>query len=71
MSLEAWGDEGNIPSRWEDTAMRQEWDAMRVKFRKWVQNFHQDFANDETTELVGTIEGLMDRLEDEQMSGEL
>ena len=28
MSLETFGDEGNVAERWEDTAMRQEWDVL-------------------------------------------
>ena len=70
MSREAWGDESNVPERWEDTAMRQEWNEARHKLRLWIQRFKDEFPNDEFDAAVSTISDAMDELE-LQMEGPL
>jgi len=52
MSLEAWGDEGNVPTRWEDTAIKQEFEAIRSQLLKWSADNRKEFPNDEVKELA-------------------
>ena len=62
MSREAWGDEGNVAERWEDTAMRQEWDRLRARFNDWHVSFSKEFSPEHDS-LVSVIECAMDCLE--------
>lgn len=62
MSLEAWGDEGNVPENGRDTAIYQELCALRVKVQKWQQSNKNDFANDEQIAKADLIIELMDEL---------
>lgn len=62
MSPEARGEEGNVAERWEDTAMRHEWDVVRERFDKWKLSFHKEF--DPTHDrIVRILECAMDNLE--------
>lgn len=65
MSLEAWGDEGNVPANGRDTAIYQELVDLRAKVQKWQQSNKDDFANDEQIAKADRIIGLMDELADE------
>lgn len=47
MSLEVFGDEGDVPTRWEDTAMRQEFDEVVNRWTAWRRKFQNDTMNDE------------------------
>lgn len=42
MSLEAWGDEGNVPENGRDTAMYQDLIAVRTRFEKWMKDRKND-----------------------------
>lgn len=65
MSLEAWGDEGNVPENGKDTAIWQELLALRVKVAAWQKSNKNDFANDEQTAKADRIIKQMDELLDE------
>ncbi len=64
MSREAWGDEGTVPSRWEETAMRQEFDEIRWKYRKWWSDYRKEAPG---PELEKQMEALADCFEDTQL----
>lgn len=42
MSLEAWGDEGNVPQRAEDCAMYQEFVAILGKLQRWERLYKSE-----------------------------
>lgn len=62
MSLEAWGDEGNVPENGKDTAIYQELLALRVKVAVWQKSNRNDFANDDQLERSDRIIEKMDEL---------
>ncbi len=47
MSREAWGDEGDVANSWEDTAICQEFAAIRQKLLVWTHQFRKEFPNDD------------------------
>ena len=63
MSLEAWGDEGNVPANGRETAIYL--CALRVKVQKWQASNKNDFGNDEQIAKADRIIELMDELADE------
>lgn len=70
MSLEAFGDEGLLPQRWEDTAMRQEFDAIRERWDKWIATFGSESGTHEIDQKIDAVSGEMDDLS-ELMRGPL
>lgn len=58
MSREAWGDEGNVPERWEDTAMRQEFDAICFKWSEWRRRFKDQIEADQEPALNAVSDAL-------------
>lgn len=62
MSLEAWGDEGNVAERWEDTAMRQEFDVIRARYNKWIMDFKHEAGSPELEKLIENAEDAFDKL---------
>ena len=70
MSLDAWGDEGGVPTTWEDTAMKQEWNRVTSAFRKWRNRYEREFPNADFDTVCRMIESHMDDLDD-AMSGDL
>lgn len=55
MSLEAWGDEGNVPSRREETAMRQEFDAICFKWSEWRRRFKDEIDGDDLERALNAV----------------
>lgn len=62
MSREAWGDEGDVPERWEDTAIYQDFHAFRNKFLTWRQSHALYFPNDEFSAAVEDLDAAMDKV---------
>jgi len=60
MSLEAWGDEGDVPQRAEDTAMLQEFRDVLAKYKRWRQRFESDAPSDV---ILGGMKSLADTLD--------
>jgi hypothetical protein len=70
MSLEVFGDEGNVPHTWEDTAMRQEFDEVLNRFRIWRRDFIDEFPSSDFAQAVQkAYDGVSDLTE--LMTGEL
>lgn len=65
MSLEAWGDEGDVPERGTDTAIFQELYAVYEKYGKWLKKFGKDFAGPEEEKLAGEIDQKLCKLCDD------
>lgn len=55
MSREAWGDEGNVPINWVDTAMRHEFDAARSRFDKWFLDFKDEIPSPELRDQISKL----------------
>lgn len=70
MSLGAWGDEGNVPTDWSETAMRHDFDAMQRAFLDWVRTYKDEFPYPEFEQIVEAVETQFDDLS-EAMTGEL
>lgn len=70
MSLEVFGDEGNVPSTWEDTAMRQEFDRVVAAWAKWRRDFKHEVPGPDHEEAIQAVEDALDNLSD-GMSGRL
>ena len=68
MSLEAWGDEGNVATCWEDTAMRQDFDRVSHAFLLWKRNFRNEFPGPEFEAAIDAIDTALDEAV-ELMSG--
>lgn len=70
MSREAWGDEGNVATHWEDTLMRSEMDKTKVAFIRWRNSFKDDFPGPDFEALVDRVLEAFDDLQTE-LSGEI
>ncbi len=55
MSLKAWGDEGNVPSRWEETAMRQEFDAICFKWSECRRRFKDEIDGPDLERVLNAV----------------
>lgn len=64
MSLEAWGDEGNVPQSAEDTAVYQEWLAILERTRKWKKSHEADVSSDTLLGAMHSIVNQMDAIAD-------
>lgn len=62
MSRGAWGDEGNVATRWEDTAMRDEFDTARNRFNKWIMDYKSEAGSPELEALIEAAETALDSL---------
>jgi hypothetical protein len=69
ISLEAWGNEGNVPAAWEDTAMRADFDRIVNSFRVWRAWYAIDMPNDEAKAAAKAVLAAMDSLADDHMTG--
>ena len=63
MSLEAWGDEGNVPSHGRETAAFQELSAIRDRLHKWTCDFKSELNPDEQDKSAEALERIDDTLE--------
>lgn len=68
MSREAFGDEGNVPERWEDTQMYHAFHAMRSEWEHWLAAYKDYLPNDEFAKLAEGIDGFLSELSD-RMTG--
>jgi hypothetical protein len=66
MSLEAWGDEGNVSESGKDTAIYQELLDLRVRLAKWQKSNLNDFANaaqiEKSDRIIEKVDELIDDL---------
>jgi hypothetical protein len=66
MSLEAWGDEGNVSESGKDAAIYLELLDLRVRLAKWQKSNMNDFANDAQIErsdrIIEKVDALLDQL---------
>lgn len=56
MSLEAWGDEGDVPQHGRDTAAFQELSALRNRLHKWTCDFKSELNPDEAAKSGEALE---------------
>ena len=56
MSLEAWGDEGDVPHHGRDTAAYQELSALRDRLHKWTCDFKSELNPDESAKAGEALE---------------
>jgi len=70
MSREAWGDEGEVPSKWEDTAMRQEFDALVFKWSEWRRCFAKEVTGEAMEKALDAVREALDEAQ-EHMVGPL
>lgn len=70
MSREAWGDEGGGAQNWDETAIRQDFDAVRKEFEKWWRDHKSDAPGPDFEALVEDIWDSFDELS-EQMTGQI
>ena len=56
MSLEAWGDEGNVPQHGRDTAAFQELSAIRDRLHKWTCDFKGELEPGEFEKAAEALE---------------
>ena len=65
MSLEVFGDEGNVPANGEDTAVYQELASIYDKYAKWLIKYGKHFTGPEEEKLAGEIDQMMCKLCDD------
>ena len=70
MSSDAFDDERDVPETWEDTAVRQELDAVYFKFVEWRRVHRNDMSAPELEALANNISDAISELQ-EAMSGKL
>ena len=63
MSLEAWGDEGNVPQHGRDTAAFQELSTIRDRLHKWTCDFKSELNPDEQEKVAEALESIDETLE--------
>lgn len=63
MSLEAWGDEGDVPQHGRDTAAFQELSAIRNRLHKWTCDFFKEINDDEQEKATEALERIDDVIE--------
>jgi len=63
MSLEAWGDEGNIPSHGRDTDAFRELNEIRDRLHKWARDFKSELGPDEVDKSGEALERIDEVLE--------
>lgn len=70
MSREAWGDDGDPPTCWEETAMRQEFDGVDLAFGRWAVKYEDEVGS---PDLAAAIQAVRDAFENlgEGMVGKL
>lgn len=64
------GDEGNVASHWEETALRSELDRAIGYFDKWCDDFDDEMPNSEFRDTVASVEELLDALQ-EMLTGKI
>jgi hypothetical protein len=68
MSLDAWGDEGDVPSNGQDTMIWQELIKIRDKYHAWTVEFKHEYAGPEmqqkASETMDAIDELLELIED-------
>ena len=62
MSLEVFGDEGDVPSHWDETAMRQEFDAIKFRWSEWQRTHRAEWPNDEFAKLMEVVDEALDEI---------
>jgi hypothetical protein len=66
MSIEAWGDEGNVSDNGKDAAIYLELLELRVRLARWQKLNMHDFANDDQIEasdrIIEKVDTLLDQL---------
>lgn len=63
MSLEAWGDEGDVPQHGRDTAAFQELSVLRTRLHKWTCDFKSELNPDEFEKAAEALERIDDVIE--------
>lgn len=67
MSLEAWGDEGNVPQHGRDTAAFQELSVIRDRLHKWTCDYFRSELNpderEKATEALEAIDATLELLD--------
>lgn len=62
MSLEAFGDEGNVATHWEDTLIRSELDKVVERFDKWRNDYKDEMPSEDFSGTVDEINWAFDVL---------
>jgi hypothetical protein len=63
MSLEAWGDEGDVPTHGRETAAYQELSVIRDRLHKWTCDFKSELNPDEFEKAGEAVERIDETLE--------
>lgn len=63
MSLEAWGDEGDVPQHGREMAAFQELSTIRDRLHKWTCDFFRELNDDEKAAAAEALERIDDVLE--------
>lgn len=63
MSLEAWGDEGDVPQHGRETAAYQELSKLRDRLHKWTCDFKTELNPDEMEKAAEALEHIDATLE--------
>ena len=64
MSLEAWGDEGDVPTNGKDTAIYQELAPIYSAYCKWLIKYGKEFAGPDEEKLAGEVDQKLCQLSD-------
>lgn len=62
MSWEAWDSGDDPPDRWEDTAIRHDFDKVMAAFKKWQATYQSEIPGPEFTTAALTAEAALDEL---------
>ena len=62
MSYEVWGDGPEPPTRWEQTAMRHDFDDVVSRFNKWKVAYTDEIPNTEMLTLIHKVEDALETL---------
>ena len=70
MSMPSAGDDGDPATRWEDTAIKQEFSELYRRFAKWRRDNEKDFPSSDFEALVRIADTVFGEIED-NMTGKL
>lgn len=70
MSLEVFGDEGDVPHRGEETAMYQELLAVRERWSRWLYSFRKELPGPDHETQAEIVSDALDEMI-ESLSGPL
>lgn len=70
MSIPSASDDGDPATRWEDTSIKQEFEAVRAKWAAWQRGNRHEFPSDEFAAFVRIADMVLDEIS-EYLTGKI